>query len=138
MIMKNTLLGKKIKQLVVKTKSKREHNLIGAWRGKKTKVLKQNGNATIVENVAKFSDSLRVNTEFKFSWTKAKTGLIQFRNDYSNLVFKTQQMLGFEGGKDWEIKRLTFNKLIIVERNEDQNTFIEYHFEKEFRDYDVG
>lgn len=136
--MKKTFVGKTISDMILKSRAKREHNLIGAWQGKKTKVLKNSGDKTIVEGISKFSGSLKVNTDFRFSWSKAKTGLIQFRNDYSLLVFKTQQMLGLDNSQKWEIKRLTFNKLILIQHNEDQNTLIEYHFEKDLREYNVG
>ena len=85
-----------------------------------------------------FSESLEVQNDFKFSWSKAKSGLIQFKNDYSDLVFKTQQMLGFGTSLNWEIKQLTFNKMILVQRNDEKNTLIEYHFEKDLRDNNVG
>ena len=138
MNMKKTIVGKAISDIILKSRSKREHNLIGAWQGKKTKVLKHSGDKTTVEGTSIFTDSLKVNTDFKFSWSKAKTGLIQFANDYSLLVFKTQQMLGLDSSQNWEIKRLTFNKLILIQHNEDQNTVVEYHFEKDLREYNVG
>lgn len=138
MNMKKTFVGKKISDMILKSRSKREHNLIGAWQGKKTKVLKNTGDKTIVEGISQFTDSLKVNTDFRFSWSKAKTGLIQFRNDYSLLVFKTQQMLGLDQSQKWEIKRLTFNKLVLIQHNEDSNTLTEYHFEKDLREYNVG
>ena len=136
--MKKTFLNKIVRKIVLKNRAKREHNLIGKWQGKKTKVLITKGDSTEVKDVIKFSDRLEVSSEFAFSWSKAKTGLIQFKNDYTNLVFKTQQLLGFGTGDNWEVKRLTFNKMILLQRDEHQNTLIEYHFEKDLNGYDVG
>ena len=136
--MKKTFFNSIIKNIVLKNRAKREHNLIGNWKGKKTKVLITKGDSTEVRDVVKFSDKLEVNSELAFSWSKAKTGLIQFKNDYNNLVFKTQQLLGLGTSDNWEVKRLTFNKMVLLQRNDDQNTYIEYHFEKDLDSYDVG
>lgn len=135
--MKNTLL-KPIQILIQKNRSKREHNLIGKWRGKKTKILVESGTNFEVKDVVQFSDKLEVCPEFSFSWTKAKTGIILFKNNYSNLVFNTQQLLGLNNSENWRIKKLTFNKLILVQQLPDKDECIEHHFEKSFEGYHEG
>jgi hypothetical protein len=136
--MKKTFVNKIIKKIILRNRAKREHNLIGKWQGKKTKVVRANGDLTQVTDTNQFSDSLEVSSEFAFSWSIAKTGLIQFKNDYTNLVFKTQQLLGLGTGDNWEVKRLTFNKMVLLQKDENQNTLIEYHFEKDLNSYNVG
>jgi hypothetical protein len=107
--------------------------LIGQWTGKKMKVVSTEGeNSETLELKYK----LDINTDLAFTWKLCKLGMVKFKNNYTNLVFQSQQALGLSKG-DWEIKKLTFNKLIILQKTED-NQHLEFHFRKSFEGYHEG
>lgn len=115
-----------IERWVAKNREKRLHNLIGKWEGQKTKLISTQED----EKVVRLNHKLEIDPDLSYNWTLCKAGLVKFKNDYSKLVFQTQKALGIN--TDWQIKKLTFNKLIILQKESD-STVVEHHFVKDFR-----
>ena len=132
--MKDTLIRRKINQLVQYNRKKRLHNLIGQWTGKKMKVVSTQGENK--SEILELKHKLDISTDLAFTWKLCKLGMVKFKDNYTNLVFQSQQALGLSKG-DWEIKKLTFNKLIILQKTED-NQQLEFHFRKSFEGYHEG
>lgn len=132
--MKDTLIRRKLNQIVQYNREKRLHNLIGQWSGKKIKVLATEGEEKT--ETRQLTDNLEINPDLGFTWKIGKLGIVEFKNNYSKLVFQSQQALGLTKA-DWEIKKLTFNKLIIQQRTED-NQHLEFHFVRTFDGYHEG
>ena len=130
--MKETLLRRTLNQIIQHNREKRLHNLIGQWSGKKIKVIEANDSTETLQ----LTDKLEINTDLGFTWKMCKLGMVKFKNNYSKLVFQSQQALSLAKA-DWEIKKLTFNKLIIQQRTEN-NQHLEFHFERAFDGYHEG
>ena len=133
--MKDTLIKRKLNKIVQANREKRLHNIIGQWSGKKIKVVNANGDQSEPETL-QLNDKLEINTDLAFTWKMCKLGMVKFKNNYSKLVFQSQQALSLAKA-DWEIKKLTFNKLIILQRTEN-NQQLEFHFERAFDGYHEG
>ena len=133
--MKDTLIKRKLNKIVQANREKRLHNIIGQWSGKKIKVVNANGDQSEPETL-QLNDKLEINTDLAFTWKMCKLGMVKFKNNYSKLVFQSQQALSLAKA-DWEIKKLSFNKLIILQRTEN-NQQLEFHFERAFDGYHEG
>jgi hypothetical protein len=135
MKMKDSLIKRKLRKIVQHNREKRMHNLIGQWSGKKIMVLPAEGTEDNTETL-QLTDKLEINPDLGFTWKFCKLGMVKFKENYSKLVFQSQQALGLTKA-DWEIKKLTFNKLIIQQRTEN-NQHLEFHFERAFDGYHEG
>lgn len=133
--METTWIKRILQNLVLQSKTHRGDNLIGKWTGKKTRILIQGQTNNLITKVVSFKDKLEVNPNLDFHWNQAKHGLIKFRQEYSMLIFQTKQALKRNDAEQWEIKKLTFNKLILVRKGAGNEPVIEHHFKRSFEGY---
>ena len=134
MIMKTTFIKRLLQDLSQRKKAHREHNLIGKWTGKKTRILIKGQSDKLAIKIVRFTDKLEVNTNLDFDWNHAKHGLVKFKQEYSLLILQTKQAFNIGSTEEWEIKKLTFNKLVLVQKA-NENQFLEHHFERSFDGY---
>lgn len=118
-------MKKLVEKWIEKNRAKRLHNLIGKWEGQKTKLISD----TEDDQVVRLNHKLEIDPNFSYNWTLCKAGLVELKNNYSKLVFQSQKALGLN--PNWQIKKLTFNKLIILQHESD-STVVEHHFVKDF------
>ncbi len=124
-----------LRDLCKRNKEQREHNLIGKWTGKKTRILLTDQSNKLVTKVVSFTDKLEVNTNLDFHWNHVKRGLVKFKEEYSLLILQTKQNFNLGNLEQWEIKKLTFNKLVLVQKEEGSQHVIEHYFERSFDGY---
>ena len=129
---KTNILERVIQNLIAKNRSKRLDNLVGQWKGKKTKILTDVSGKQSVRKVKPLMAHLDVQRDLNFSSDRCKMGLVKFKNNYSILVLSSLQKQSNDINELWMIRKLTFNKLIITQQNSKENLYVEHYFIKEF------
>lgn len=119
-------MKKMIEGWLANNREKRLHNLIGKWESQKTKLITNSEDQKILH----LNHKLEIAPDLSYNWTLYRAGLVKFKNNYSKIVFQAQKALKMN--TDWQIKKLTFNKLIILQHETD-SVIIEHHFIKDFR-----